>query len=94
MQPIKIVIADDHALFREGLKRLLSSEKSFQVIGEASNNEEAVEVVDLMQPDILILDLKMPRGDAVKTLSEIATKSPANESSDSHRLFGRRKPLA
>jgi DNA-binding NarL/FixJ family response regulator len=79
MQPIKIVIADDHALFREGLKRLLSSEKSFQVIGEASNNEEAVEVVDLMQPDILILDLKMPRGDAVETLSEIATKSPATK---------------
>jgi DNA-binding NarL/FixJ family response regulator len=79
MQPIKIVIADDHGLFREGLKRLLSSEKSFQVIGEASNNEEAVEVVDRMQPDILILDLKMPSGDAVETLREIATKSPATK---------------
>jgi DNA-binding NarL/FixJ family response regulator len=79
MEPIKIVIADDHTLFREGLKRLLSSEKSIQVIGEASNDEEAVEVVARMQPDILILDLKMPSGDAVETLREIATKSPATK---------------
>jgi two-component system, NarL family, nitrate/nitrite response regulator NarL len=75
MQPIKIVIADDHGLFREGLKRLLSSEKSFQVIGEASNNEEAVEVVDRMQPDILILDLKMPSGDAVERCVKLLQKA-------------------
>jgi DNA-binding NarL/FixJ family response regulator len=76
MNPIKVVIADDHTLFREGLKRLLSADKSIQVIGEASNNKEAIQVVGHMRPDILILDLKMPSGDAEETLREIAAKSP------------------
>ena len=79
MNPIRVVIADDHTLFREGLKRLLESEKSIQVIGEASDNREAVQVVARMRPDILILDLKMPSGDAVTTLDEIATESPATK---------------
>ncbi|HXV83747.1 MAG TPA: response regulator transcription factor [Candidatus Binatia bacterium] len=79
MNPIRVVIADDHTLFREGLKRLLASEKSVQVIGEASNNKEAVDVVARMRPDILILDLKMPSGDAVETLEEIAAESPATK---------------
>ncbi len=77
MNPIRIVIADDHALFREGLKRLLSSDQSFVVIGEAANNREAVEVVTRTRPDILILDLKMPSGSTVETLHDIAARSPA-----------------
>lgn len=79
MDPIRVVIADDHTLFREGLKRLLESEKSIQVIGEASNNKEAVQVVIRTRPDILILDLKMPSGDAVETLDEIAAESPGTK---------------
>jgi DNA-binding NarL/FixJ family response regulator len=79
MDLIRIVIADDHALFREGLKRLLSSEKSFLVIGEASNHREAVQVVARTRPDIVILDLKMPSGDALETLHDIAARSPATK---------------
>jgi len=79
MDPIGVVIADDHALFRQGLKRLLSSEESIQVIGEASNDREAVQVVAHLRPDILILDLKMPSGNAFETLREIAKKSPATK---------------
>ncbi|HEY7319843.1 MAG TPA: response regulator transcription factor [Candidatus Binatia bacterium] len=79
MNPIRVVIADDHALFRQGLKRLLSSEDSIAVIGEASNDKQAVQVVARLQPDILILDLKMPSGNAVETLKEIAEKSPATK---------------
>ena len=77
--PIRVVIADDHTLFRQGLKRLLESEKSIQVIGEASSDAEAVQVVAHLRPDILILDLKMPSGNAVETLSEIAAESPATK---------------
>mgnify|MGYP003580920415 FL=1 len=79
MDPIRVVIADDHALFREGLKRLLLSEESIEVIGEASNDSQAVQVAASLQPDILILDLKMPSGNAVETLREIAEKSPATK---------------
>jgi len=79
MNPIRIAIADDHALFREGLKRLLASEESFLVIGEASSNREAVDIVARTRPDILILDLKMPSGDALGTLRDIAARSPATK---------------
>ena len=79
MNPIRVVIADDHALFRQGLKRLLSSEDSIVVVGEASNDKQAVQVVAQLRPDILILDLKMPSGNAVETLQEIAEKSPATK---------------
>jgi DNA-binding NarL/FixJ family response regulator len=79
MNPIRIVIADDHTLFREGLKRLLASDHSFQVMGEASNNRETVEVVARLRPDILILDLKMPTGNAVETLRDIGARSPATK---------------
>ncbi|MGB7952132.1 MAG: response regulator transcription factor [Candidatus Binatia bacterium] len=79
MSPIRVVIADDHMLFRQGLKRLLGSEESIQVVGEAANGKEAVQVAASMRPDILILDLKMPSGNAVETLREIAKKSPATK---------------
>jgi two-component system response regulator DegU len=79
MNPIRVVIADDHALFRQGLKRLLSSEDSIDVVGEASNDRQAVQAVAHLRPDVLILDLKMPSGNAVETLREIAEKSPATK---------------
>jgi two-component system NarL family response regulator len=79
MNPIRVVIADDHMLFRQGLKRLLASEESIQVVGEAANGEEAAQAAASMRPDILILDLKMPSGNAVETLREIAKKSPATK---------------
>jgi DNA-binding NarL/FixJ family response regulator len=79
MGPIKVVIADDHTLFREGLKRILSLEKDILVVGEASNGEDAVKVTERMRPDILLLDLKMPKGDAVQQLWRVAEKSPSTK---------------
>jgi len=79
MKPIRVVIADDHALFREGLKRLLAAEKDIAVIAETSTSTEAVQIVTRLRPDILLLDLKMPSGDAFESLSEIAEKSPATK---------------
>ena len=57
---ITIVIADDHPIFRDGLKRLLEAEGSFELIGEASDGAEAVELVRRVRPDVLLLDLAMP----------------------------------
>jgi DNA-binding NarL/FixJ family response regulator len=79
MGPIKVVIADDHALFREGLKRVLSLEKDILVVGEASNGAEAVQITARMQPDILLLDLKMPSGGSVEPLLRVAEESPATK---------------
>lgn len=76
MTAIKVVIADDHALFREGLRRILSMEKDVLVIGEASRGDEVAKVVERTKPDVLLLDLKMPKGDVIQTLLEVNEKNP------------------
>jgi RNA polymerase sigma factor (sigma-70 family) len=76
MTPIKVVIADDHALFRDGLKKILSVEKDILVVGEAANGDDVTKVVERMKPDITLLDLKMPKGEVVQNLLEIAARSP------------------
>jgi two-component system response regulator DegU len=77
MTPIKVVIADDHALFRDGLRKILSLEKDILVVGEAANSEEVPKVVERTKPDILLLDLKMPKGDLVQNLLDVAARSSA-----------------
>ncbi len=74
-QPIRIVIADDHPIFRDGLRRLLDSEPGFRVVGQAANGEEAVWRVRELRPDVLLLDVAMPRSgglDALRTLRDEA----------------------
>lgn len=60
MNTIKIILADDHTLVRAGLKALLSLSAEFEVIGEAGDGEEAIRLVEDLQPDLLVLDLSMP----------------------------------
>ena len=69
--PIRIIIADDHAIFRDGLRRLLVSEKDFVVIAEASDGKEAILLTQQLKPDILLLDLAMPRMPGMEALREI-----------------------
>jgi two-component system, NarL family, response regulator DegU len=77
MLPIKVVIADDHALFRDGLRKILSLEKDILVVGEAASGDEVPKVVERTKPDVLLLDLKMPKGDVVQNLLDVAARSPA-----------------
>lgn len=79
MALMKVVIVDDHTLFREGLKRIFSLEKDMLVVGEAASGKEAISVVERTQPDLLLLDLKMPKGDALPSLVKIAEKSPTTK---------------
>src|SRR5512139_3874329 len=76
MTPIKVVIADDHTLFREGLRKILSLEKDILVVGEAANGEEAGKLVERLKPDVLLMDLKMPKSDLVQSLLEMSATAP------------------
>ena len=69
--PIRIVIADDHPIFRDGLRRLLEVEPRFEVVGEAGDGQEAVAQVAALRPDILLLDLAMPRANGLQALQDL-----------------------
>lgn len=60
MKPIRILLADDHALIRNGLRSLLQTLPDLEVVGEASNGQEALEQIDALQPDIVLSDITMP----------------------------------
>ena len=71
---IRILIADDHPIFRDGLKRLLESEREFKVVGEACDGVDAVTLVHQLKPEILLLDLAMPRRAGLEALREMGTE--------------------
>jgi two-component system, NarL family, nitrate/nitrite response regulator NarL len=73
--PIRIVIADDHPIFRDGLRRLLEAEPDLKVVGEACDGAEAVKLARQFRPDILLLDLAMPRHPGLEALREMSSGS-------------------
>ena len=76
MKPIRIVIADDQALFREGLHTLLSTQADLSVVGEAGNGREVLELVRKHQADVVLMDLRMPVLDGVAATRELARIDP------------------
>jgi DNA-binding NarL/FixJ family response regulator len=77
---ISIVIADDHTIFRDGLRRLLELEDEFEVVGEAADGAEAVAKVRLYHPTILLLDLAMPKMPGLDALRELAQQQTTTRS--------------
>jgi DNA-binding NarL/FixJ family response regulator len=76
MSAVKILIADDQSLIRDGLKTVLVLEKSLEVIGTAKNGAEAIRMAETLRPDILLLDIRMPEMDGVECLKTIKEHSP------------------
>lgn len=70
---IKVLIADDHAIVRNGIAALLSTEADIEVIGEASNGKEAVKAAGELHPDVVLMDLVMPEMDGIQAIQEIRT---------------------
>ncbi|HLI86226.1 MAG TPA: response regulator transcription factor [Bryobacteraceae bacterium] len=68
---IRIVIADDHPIFRDGLCKLLALEEDFEVVAQASDGRQVLDIIQQLEPDILLLDLKMPGLDGLATLQRL-----------------------
>ncbi|TCL36094.1 DNA-binding NarL/FixJ family response regulator [Anaerospora hongkongensis] len=73
---IRILIADDHALLRQGIKNVLSLEADLEVIGEAADGEEAVRKAVELKPDIILLDINMPRGNGLEVTKRLSAAQP------------------
>lgn len=71
MELIRVLIADDHKLFRDGLKKLLELESDIAVVGEAGDGEEALSLIREKEPDILLFDINMPRMDGIQLVREL-----------------------
>jgi DNA-binding NarL/FixJ family response regulator len=72
----RIIIADDQALFREGLRTLLSARPDMEVVGEASNGEEAVALVQQLRPSVVLMDLRMPKVDGIQATARLRERCP------------------
>jgi len=75
-QPLRVAIADDHRLMLDGIKRALETAPDIRVVGEAMSGDEMLTIVPKVNPDVVILDLRMPRGDGLTTLGKLRKDYP------------------
>ncbi len=73
-QQIRVIIADDHPVVREGLAAILRSQEDIKIVAEAADGEEACELYDQLFPDVLMLDLRMPKKDGLQVLTELMSR--------------------
>ncbi len=76
MPPIRILVADDHTMVRDGLNMMLSRQDDFEVVGEASNGREATELAARLNPDVILMDLRMPVMSGVEAMRSIGVQNP------------------
>ena len=76
MKKIRVLIADDHPVFRFGMRALIESEAEFEVVGEASTGKEAVEMVSELEPDVVLMDITMPTLNGIEATRQITAETP------------------
>jgi DNA-binding NarL/FixJ family response regulator len=74
--PIRIILADDHEIFRDGFKAMIKKQPSVALIGEASNGEELVEITRQLKPDVVVTDIKMPKMDGLQATKVLSKELP------------------
>ena len=77
MGRIRILIADDHAVLRTGLRMLIDSQRDLEVVGEASDGDEAVRKAAALRPDVALVDISMPGSSGIKAIERIREAAPA-----------------
>ena len=75
--PIRVLLTDDHAIVRKGVRALLATERDIQVVGEACDGEEAVAQAEALRPDVILMDLVMPKLDGIEAISQVMAKLPS-----------------
>lgn len=78
MKPITVLLADDHAIVREGLRALLALETDMEVVGEAANGHQAVAFANKLAPDVVVMDLAMPLLNGLEAITRIRESTPAS----------------
>jgi two-component system, NarL family, response regulator len=73
-QQIRVLIADDHPVVRQGLATTLKSQKDIKIVAEAADGEEACELYDQFSPDVLMLDLRMPKKDGLQVVTQLMSR--------------------
>ena len=77
MEKIRVLIADDHPIFRQGLRGILEAEPDIDVVGEASDGAEAIAMATALQPDVVMMDLAMPTVDGIEAIRRITEERPS-----------------
>lgn len=74
--PIRVLIADDHAVVREGVRHVLTAERGFEIVGEAGGRAEVIEMARAQTPDVIVLDISMPDGTGLSAIADLHAAAP------------------